>query len=125
MLDTMKLLLKEGGVNGLWRGNGINVLKIAPESAIKFGAYDMLKKMVRGNTDRELQLYERFICGSLAGGISQTIIYPLEVLTKYFPQLQTRERVRIKCILDTITIFLIGNENKTCSSENRRIHWHL
>ena len=90
MLDTMKLLLKEGGVNGLWRGNGINVLKIAPESAIKFGAYDMLKKMVRGNTDRELQLYERFICGSLAGGISQTIIYPLEVLTKYFTQLQTR-----------------------------------
>ena len=109
MLDTMKLLLKEGGVNGLWRGNGINVLKIAPESAIKFGAYDMLKKMVRGNTDRELQLYERFICGSLAGGISQTIIYPLEVLTKYFTQLQTRgikrESLRIKCILDTITIF--------------------
>ena len=79
MLDTMKLLLKEGGVTGLWRGNGINVLKIAPESAIKFGAYDILKKLVRGSTERELQLYERFICGSLAGGISQTIIYPLEV----------------------------------------------
>jgi len=80
MLDTMKLLLKEGGVTGLWRGNGINVLKIAPESAIKFGAYDILKKLVRGSTERELKLYERFICGSLAGGISQTIIYPLEVM---------------------------------------------
>merc|ERR1712141_705487 len=76
----MKMLLKEGGVRGLWRGNGINVLKIAPESAIKFGAYDFLKRMVRGEADRELQLYERFLCGSLAGGISQTVIYPLEVL---------------------------------------------
>jgi len=80
MLTTMKMLLKEGGVRGLWRGNGINVLKIAPESAIKFGAYDFLKRMVRGEADRELQLYERFLCGSLAGGISQTVIYPLEVL---------------------------------------------
>ena len=79
MLTTMKMLLKEGGVRGLWRGNGINVLKIAPESAIKFGAYDFLKRMVRGEADRELQLYERFLCGSLAGGISQTVIYPLEV----------------------------------------------
>ena len=80
MLNTIKLLLNEGGVIGLWRGNGINVVKIAPESAIKFGAYDILKRLVRGNADRELQVYERFICGSLAGGISQTVIYPLEVL---------------------------------------------
>ena len=78
----MQYLLKEGGVRGLWRGNGINVLKIAPESAIKFGAYDTLKRMVRGNADRELKIYERFVCGSLAGGISQTVIYPLEVIYK-------------------------------------------
>lgn len=65
---------------GLWRGNGINVLKIAPESAIKFGAYDHLKRMVRAGCDRELRLYERFLAGSLAGGISQSAIYPLEVM---------------------------------------------
>lgn len=73
-------LFKEGGFWSFWRGNGINVVKIAPESAIKFMAYEQCKRLIRGNNTRELSIYERFVAGSLAGGISQTAIYPLEVL---------------------------------------------
>lgn len=66
-----------------WRGNGINVLKIAPETALKFMAYEQVKQRIKGNTNRELTIYERFVAGSLAGGLSQTAIYPLEVTFRF------------------------------------------
>ncbi|XP_028311372.1 calcium-binding mitochondrial carrier protein SCaMC-3-like isoform X3 [Gouania willdenowi] len=74
-------MVQEGGVRSLWRGNGINVLKIAPESAIKFMAYEQIKWLIRGSKEGgSLRVQERFIAGSLAGAIAQTLIYPMEVL---------------------------------------------
>ncbi|XP_011874522.1 PREDICTED: calcium-binding mitochondrial carrier protein SCaMC-2-A isoform X2 [Vollenhovia emeryi] len=81
ILSCYRYMLGEGGFKSLWRGNGINVLKIGPESALKFMAYEQVKRAIKaGDEGRELVLGERFCAGSLAGGISQSIIYPLEVL---------------------------------------------
>ncbi|XP_034607990.1 calcium-binding mitochondrial carrier protein SCaMC-2 isoform X4 [Trachemys scripta elegans] len=72
-------MIREGGPKSLWRGNGINVLKIAPESAIKFMAYEQIKRFI--GTDQEmLGIHERLVAGSLAGVIAQSSIYPMEVL---------------------------------------------
>ena len=81
LFSALKYLYNEGGIKSFWRGNGINVIKIAPESAFKFMAYEQMKRLIqRVKGNKELTVGERFAAGSSAGAISQTIIYPLEVL---------------------------------------------
>lgn len=79
IVGTFRNMLKEGGVRSLWRGNFINVLKITPESAIKFGAYEHIKRMM-GQEGQQLPAFQKFLSGTLAGFTAQSTIYPMEVL---------------------------------------------
>lgn len=95
--ESFQYMLKEGGIRSFWRGNGINVLKIAPESALKFAAYEQIKRLIRHNENRPMSIYERFAAGACAGGISQTAIYPMEVLKT---RLALRKTGQYSSILD-------------------------
>ncbi|KAJ8263323.1 hypothetical protein COCON_G00157800 [Conger conger] len=79
IMGGLAQMIQEGGMKALWRGNGINILKIAPESAIKFMAYEQIKRLI-GSKPETLGIADRFLAGSLAGVIAQSSIYPMEVL---------------------------------------------
>ncbi|KAI8873136.1 mitochondrial carrier [Ramicandelaber brevisporus] len=77
-------LYRAGGLKTFWTGNGLNVLKIAPESAIKFVSYEygkyILLTLKRDQADITLSPVGRFMAGGIAGVISQSAIYPLETM---------------------------------------------
>jgi len=94
-------IYSEGGMVAYWRGNGSNVIKIVPESACKFVAYDYMKKKIASDPEN-IKVQERFIAGSCAGIISQTLIYPLEIAkTRIAVSSKGEYRGIIHCLLRT------------------------
>lgn len=65
----------------MWRGNLVNVIKITPESAIKFFAWDVAKRFVYNHPDvAKASIPERLVAGSIAGVTAQVSIFPMEVI---------------------------------------------
>ncbi|KAG9017317.1 hypothetical protein FRB93_007431 [Tulasnella sp. JGI-2019a] len=85
LLDAIKTIHAEQGLRGFWVGNGLNVVKIFPESAIKFLSYESSKRFLAKHVDkvsdpRDISGTSRFVSGGIGGIISQFAIYPLETL---------------------------------------------
>jgi len=80
MTEVCRGIIKEGGFLSFYRGNGANVVNIAPETAIKFWAYENIKHiLIKRKTYQQLSIIERFIAGASAGLIAQLFVYPLEI----------------------------------------------
>lgn len=73
-----------GGIRAFFVGNGLNVAKIFPESAIKFWSFEKAKvalSKVEGLEDKNhISTASRFAAGGIAGIVSQFAIYPVETL---------------------------------------------
>ncbi|KAL9619056.1 MAG: hypothetical protein Q9160_006311 [Pyrenula sp. 1 TL-2023] len=92
LVDATKDLWAAGGIRSLFAGNGLNVVKVMPESAIKFGAYEASKralaKLEGHNDPRHLHASSQFVAGGLGGAIAQCVVYPLDTL-KFRMQCET------------------------------------
>ena len=78
-IGSAKKIYREGGVRGYWKGNGVNCVKLFPETAIRFYVYEFLRARLNIDTEHA-DIATRFVTGSAAGLVSQTIVYPLEVI---------------------------------------------
>ncbi|KND92672.1 Calcium-binding mitochondrial carrier SAL1 [Tolypocladium ophioglossoides CBS 100239] len=82
--DAVRDLYRSGGLRGFFAGNGLNVVKIMPETAIKFGSYEAAKRALsnfEGHGDpRQINSYSKFTAGGVAGMIAQFCVYPLDTL---------------------------------------------
>ncbi|KAF9998470.1 hypothetical protein BGZ80_004216 [Entomortierella chlamydospora] len=91
-------LYNQGGFKTFFRGNGLNIIKIAPESAIKFYTYETSKAFIVSHLPSftvqhhyhdgsgvnqhppDIATSGRFLAGGVAGLVSQFSIYPLETI---------------------------------------------
>ncbi|KAI9713179.1 MAG: hypothetical protein M1820_001164 [Bogoriella megaspora] len=75
LVDASRELWAAGGMRSLFAGNGLNVIKVMPESAVKFGSYEGSKRLIaqaEGHGDpRKISPTSQFIAGGVAGMISQ------------------------------------------------------
>jgi len=70
----------------------LNVVKVMPESAIKFGSYEAAKRVfakIEGHNDPAIiHSWSKFVAGGLAGMVSQFAVYPIDTL-KFRMQCET------------------------------------
>ncbi|KAK9809183.1 hypothetical protein WJX72_010986 [[Myrmecia] bisecta] len=72
-------MASEGTLRAFFKGNGTNVIKIAPETGIKLATNDRIKRYVVRDLDA-ITPGQRMICGGMAGATAQMSIYPLELI---------------------------------------------
>lgn len=72
------------GIRAFFTGNGLNILKVLPESAMKFGGFEAAKRMfarVEGVDDpAELSRLGTFLAGGIGGMIGQFCVYPVDTV---------------------------------------------
>uniref|UniRef100_A0A7N1A4A6 EF-hand domain-containing protein n=1 Tax=Kalanchoe fedtschenkoi TaxID=63787 RepID=A0A7N1A4A6_KALFE len=84
IMPAVKKIWTEGRFVGFFRGNGLNVVKVAPESALRFYSYELFKGLVADAQGQEskadIGATGRLLAGGAAGAVAQTFIYPLELV---------------------------------------------
>jgi len=95
-IHCVKLTVKEHGVLGLYRGLSVLLYGSIPKSAVRFGAFEELKKR-NISADGTLTNGKKLLCG-LGAGVSEAIlaVTPMETIKVKFINDQTSANPRFK-----------------------------
>lgn len=84
MIQAIRTLWKQGGFRAFYVGNGLNVIKVFPESAMKFGSFEATKRVfarIEGVDDTsKLSKLSTYLAGGIGGVFAQFTVYPIDTL---------------------------------------------
>lgn len=80
--EVFQNIMKSDGWTGFYRGNFVNVIRVAPNKAIELFAYDTVKKILtpKPGEDPIVPFPASSVAGAIAGVTSTLCTYPLELL---------------------------------------------
>jgi solute carrier family 25 phosphate transporter 23/24/25/41 len=81
IIPTLRKIWLEEGLRGYFKGNGTNVVRIIPYTAVQFASYEEYKKLLNIPDDpRNKSTLKRLIAGAMAGITSIAATYPLDLV---------------------------------------------
>ncbi|XP_042513092.1 adenine nucleotide transporter BT1, chloroplastic/mitochondrial-like [Macadamia integrifolia] len=80
--EVFQTIMKTDGWKGLFRGNFVNVIRVAPSKAIELFAYDTVRKNLTPKPGEQpiLPIPASLVAGAIAGVSSTLCTYPLELI---------------------------------------------
>jgi hypothetical protein len=84
--STIKAVVEKEGIRYLWKGNGINCIRLAPQYSINFAVFNYAKNNIYKDVENEN--YKNLYSGIIAGSSAVFCIYPFETIRTRF-SLQT------------------------------------
>merc|ERR1711971_496017 len=101
MADAFKRHITELGPSSLWRGNFANCIRYVPTAAFNLAFKDNIKKMFpRYNKDTEFGKFAaaQITSGALAGGLTNTLVYPLIYVVLFLELTLAKRRSITACL---------------------------
>ena len=83
IVSIVRQVATEEGAKGLWRGNGVNCLRVFPYAGLQFVSYDLVKGALSKNfEDRpdEFVVARRLCAGTIASATATSFTHPIDVI---------------------------------------------
>ena len=84
LIQAARTLYLQGGLRAFFVGNGLNTIKIFPESAVKLGVFEATKRSLAAiegvNDPSELSTISTYLAGGVGGVSGQLTSYPIDTL---------------------------------------------
>lgn len=122
--ECLSAVLKDGAVNGLYKGYSTTVLRDVPFSLIQFPLYEQLKKVWAKSQGSTLSPVQGALCGSFAGAIAAACTCPLDVAKTRLMLGADSQGVPYTTLGDTLKrVYAEGGTKSLFSGLQPRVMW--